>query len=341
MLLLLQMQVNAFEKGENGTEVTEFILLGFGKLEDFWMLLFLVFVMIYTLTITGNILIIILIVSEQNLHTPMYYFLANLSCLEVCYSSTILPKMIADFLSNRDSISTWGCFMQLFCFGCLVIVECYLLSVMSYDRFVAICKPLHYSMIMNDRVIFVCIASSWLCAASISVIIICLVAQLSFCGPKEIDNFFCDFSPLLQLSCTDTSHVRLLALIFGSIDILPPFILTITSYVCIITAILRIPSTTGRQKAFATCSSHLIVVTIFYGTLMIVYILPDIGTLRDVKKVFSIPYTILTPMVNPLVYTFRNKEVKESLKKVLSNFTDFSEKKICHILVVSECSSKL
>ncbi|XP_070584476.1 olfactory receptor 5AP2-like [Erythrolamprus reginae] len=313
-------QTGAFEKRENGTYVTEFILLGLGKLEDFSVLLFFVFLMIYTLILTGNVLIIVLIVSEQNLHTPMYYFLANMSCLEVCYSSTILPKMIADFLSDSKSMSVWGCFMQLFCFGYLVIVECYLLSVMSYDRFVAICKPLYYSMIMNNRVIFICIASSWLCATLILVIIVCLVAQLSFCGPKQIDHFFCDFSPVLQLSCTDTSNVRLLALIFGSIDIFPPFILTIASYVCIITAILKIPSTTGRQKAFATCSSHLIVVTIFYGTLTIVYILPDTGIFRDVKKIFSIPYTILTPMINPLVYTLRNQEVKKSLKKALSNF---------------------
>ncbi|XP_062992643.1 olfactory receptor 5AP2-like [Elgaria multicarinata webbii] len=320
------MQATTYEKWENETGITEFILLGFGKLEAFQLLLFLVFIVIYITTLTGNILIVILVASDQHLHTPMYYFLANLSCLEVCYSSTILPKMLTAFLTGDKSISFCGCFTQLFCFGCLVIVECYLLSVMSYDRYIAICKPLRYVTIMNGRVIFHCMAASWLCAASILVIIISLVSQLPFCGPNEIDHFFCDLAPLLQLSCSDTSHVALLALIFGSIDILPPFILTISSYVCIITAILRIPSTTGRQKAFATCSSHLIVVTIFYGTLMIVYILPNTNGLRDLKKVFSVPYTILTPMVNPLIYSLRNKEVKESLKKALSKFISFNEK---------------
>ncbi|XP_078234872.1 olfactory receptor 10A7-like [Pogona vitticeps] len=320
------MQVNAYETWQNQTSVTEFILLGFGKLEQFKMSLFLVFGVIYFMTVGGNILIVTLVAVDQHLHIPMYYFLANLSCLEICYSSTILPKMLTDFLSGDKSISLEGCFTQLFCFGCLAIVECYILSVMSYDRYVAICNPLHYATIMNVRVILYCIVASWLCAASILVIIISLVSQLSFCGPKEIDNFFCDFGPLLQLACSDTSHIRLLALIFGSIDILPPFILTVSCYVCIIAAVLRIQSTTGRQKAFATCSSHLIVVTIFYGTLMIVYLLPNISTFRDLKKVFSVPYTVLTPLVNPFIYSLRNKEVKQSLKRVLSKSTCFPEK---------------
>ncbi|XP_015265480.1 PREDICTED: olfactory receptor 11A1-like [Gekko japonicus] len=311
----------------NHTAIMEFILLGFGEAEEFQILLFLVFVVIYIFTMAGNILVITLVASDQHLHTPMYYFLGNLSFLEVCYSSTILPKMLAGFLTGDKSISVSGCFTQLFFFGCLVIVECYLLSVMSFDRYVAICKPLHYATIMNGRVIMYLVVGSWLCAAIISIIIISMVSHLSFCGPNEIDHFFCDFSPLLQLSCSDTSHVKLSALIFGSIDILPPFILTITSYVFIITAIFRISSTTGREKAFATCSSHLIVVTIFYGTLMIVYILPNTSTLSDFKKVFSVPYTVLTPMVNPLIYSLRNKEVKESLRRALDGFVCSNEKK--------------
>lgn len=319
MVLSHQMQISTSEQW-NHTDITEFILLGFGEADEFHFLFFLVFVVIYILTMTGNILIVTLVVSDQHLHTPMYYFLGNLSFLEVCYSSTILPRMLAGFLSGDKSISVPGCFSQLFCFGCLVIVECYLLSVMSFDRYVAICKPLHYATIMNGRVILYLVVGSWLCAASILIIIITMVSQLAFCGPHVIDHFFCDFSPLLQLSCSDTSHITLSALIFGSIDILPPFILTVTSYVFIIIAILRISSTTSRQKAFATCSSHLIVVTIFYGTLMIVYILPNTSTLRNLKKVFSVPYTVLTPVVNPLIYSLRNREVKESFKRVLDRF---------------------
>ncbi|XP_054849821.1 olfactory receptor 10A7-like [Eublepharis macularius] len=310
------MQVTTSEKWNNHTAITEFILLGFGAANELQILLFLVFAVIYIFTMTGNILIVILVVSDQHLHTPMYYFLGNLSFLEVCYSSNILPKMLGRFLTGDKTISVSGCFTQLFCFGCLICVECYLLSLMSFDRYVAICKPLHYATIMNGRIILYLLVGSWICAVSISFLIVYRVSQLSFCGPDEIDHFFCDFSPLLQLSCSDISHVKLLALIFGSINILPPFILTITSYVCIITAILRISSTTGRQKAFATCSSHLIVVTLFYGTLTIVYILPNTSTLGELKKVFSVPYAVLTPMVNPLIYSLRNKEVKESLKRL-------------------------
>ncbi|XP_054849823.1 olfactory receptor 10A7-like [Eublepharis macularius] len=319
------MQNTTTEQWNNHTAITEFILLGFGETDKLQILLFLVFAVIYILTMTGNILIVILVVSDQHLQTPMYYFLGNLSFLEVCYSSTILPKMLARFLTGDKTISVSGCFTQFFCFGCFISLECYLLSLMSFDRYVAICKPLHYAIIMNGRIILHLLVGSWLCAASISVLTISMVSQLSFCGPNEIDHFFCDLSPLLQLSCSDVSRVKLLAFIFGPIDILPPFILTITSYVCIITAILRISSATGRQKAFATCSSHLIVVSIFYVTLMIVYILPNINSLRDLKKVFSVPYTVLTPMVNPLIYSLRNKEVKESFKKVLDRFICFRE----------------
>ncbi|XP_062813299.1 olfactory receptor 2AP1-like [Anolis carolinensis] len=325
------MQITIYETWKNQTDITKFILLGFGNLMEFQMFLFPALILIYILTMFGNILIVILVVFEPHLHTPMYYFLANLSCLEVCYSSTILPKVLIDLLTGDKSISLLGCFTQLFCFGCLVIVECYLLSVMSYDRYVAICKPLHYATIMNGKVILQCMAISWICATSILIVIVSLMSQLSFCGVREIDHFFCDFAPVLQLSCNDTTHIRLLAVIFGSFDILPPFILTITSYFCIISAILRIPSTTGRQKAFATCSSHLIVVTIFYGTLMIVYLLPNSIAF---KKVFSVPYTILTPMVNPLIYSLRNKEVKESLKKTIRILIGFNEKNRWHPVAV-------
>ncbi|XP_054849824.1 olfactory receptor 10A7-like [Eublepharis macularius] len=319
------MQITTSEQWNNHTAITEFILLGFGEAHEFQILLFLAFVVIYILTIMGNILIVILVVSDQHLQTPMYYLLGNFSFLEVCYSSTIVPKMLARFLTGDKSISSWGCFAQLFIFACLVSTECCLLSVMSFDRYVAICKPLHYATIMNGRVVLYLLVGSLLYSASMAVLAVSMVSQLSFCGPKEIDHFFCDFSPLLQLSCSDTSHVKLLNFICGLIDLLPPFILTITSYVCIITAILRISSTTGRQKAFATCSSHLIVVSIFYVTLMIVYILPNTSTLRDLKKFFAVPYTVLTPVVNPLIYSLRNKEVKKSLERAFYRFICFNE----------------
>ncbi|XP_023967246.2 olfactory receptor 5V1-like [Chrysemys picta bellii] len=312
--------MHLIEKAEedNQTVITEFILLGFGNLPELQILLFLVFLVIYIVTMSGNILIIALVVADQHLHTPMYYFLGNLSCLETCYSSTILPRMLASLLTGDRTISVSGCFAQFYCFCYLLPTECYLLAAMSYDRYLAICKPLRYAALMNGRLFLQLTAGSWMSGFLICVIMMCFMSQLTFCGPNEIDHFFCDFSPMLKLSCSDTSMITLVSFILASLDSPCPFLLTVTSYVCIIATILRIPSTTGRQKAFSTCSSHLIVVTVFYGTLMTVYLLPKTNTLRALNKVFSVFYTVLTPMLNPLIYSLRNKEVKEALRKVIS-----------------------
>ncbi|KAM7150846.1 olfactory receptor 11A1-like [Macrochelys suwanniensis] len=309
------------EKGEgnNQTYVTEFNLLGFGNLSQLQTLLFLLFLVIYIVTVAGNILIVVLVVADQHLHTPMYFFLGNLSCLETCYSSTILPRVLASLLTGDRTISVSGCITQFYFFGVLVASECYLLSMMSYDRYLAICKPLHYTVLMNGRICLQLAALSWLGGFMATTIVTCLMSQLHFCGPNEIDHFLCDFTPVIKLACSDTSLITLVTFILSSIDTLPPFLLTLTSYVFIISTILRIPSTTGRRKAFSTCSSHLIVVTIFYGTLMIVYVLPDTETLRKLNKVFSLFYTVLTPMVNPLIYSLRNKVVQCALRKLINN----------------------
>ncbi|XP_034642586.1 olfactory receptor 11A1-like [Trachemys scripta elegans] len=300
---------------DNKTSVTEFILLGFGDLPELQTLLFLLFLVIYIVTMAGNILIIVLVVTDQHLHTPMYYFLGNLSCLETCCSSTILPSMLASFSTETTEMSFTGCFMQLYVFASLTGVECYLLSVMSYDRYLTICKPLHYEARMNGRFCLQLAVGSWLSGFLASSIIISLASELIFCGPNKIDHFFCDFTPIVKLSCSNTCLVTLLDIVLSSVFTLPPFLLTLTSYVCIITTILRIPSTARRQKAFSTCSSHIIVVTVFYGTLMIVYMLPNTKRLRDLHKFFSLSYTVFTPMINPLIYSLRNKEVKEALRK--------------------------
>ncbi|XP_067386473.1 olfactory receptor 6B1-like [Emydura macquarii macquarii] len=305
------------EKGKNQTFIAEFILLGFGNVPEMQILLFLLFLVIYTVTVAGNTLIVVLVVADQHLHTPMYFFLGNLSCLETCYTSSILPKMLSNFWSEDKTISVNGCFVQLYFFGSLVATECYLLAAMSYDRYLAICKPLHYATIMKDRVCLQLAAVSWIIAFVADSLLVCLISQLTFCGPKEIDHFFCDFTPMIKLSCNDTNLVVLLSFILCSIDMLFPFLLTVTSYICIISTILRIPSTTGRKKAFSTCSSHLIMVTIFYGTLIIVYMLPDMAALQHLNKVYSIFCTALTPLINPLIYSLRNKEVMESLRKVI------------------------
>ncbi|XP_067396471.1 olfactory receptor 226-like [Emydura macquarii macquarii] len=189
---------------------------------------------------------------------------------------------------------------------------------MSYDLYLAICKPLHYAARMNNGFSLQLAVESWLSGFAVGTITACWVSQQIFCGPSKIDHFFCDYIPLIKLSCSDTSQMVLVVFLNCCIFILPPFLLTLTSYMCIFSAILRIPSSTGRQKAFSTCSSHLIVVTVFYGTLIIVYILPDMAALRDLNKVFSVFYTVLTPMVNPLIYSLRNQEVKEALRKALN-----------------------
>ncbi|CAM2102776.1 olfactory receptor 11A1-like [Caretta caretta] len=304
----------------NETAVTQFIFLGFGNIPQLQILLFLLFLIIYIVTMAGNILIVVLVVADQHLHTPMYFFLGNLSCLEICYASTILPRMLAGPLT----ISVSGCIAQFYFASFFAATECYLLAVMSYDRYLAICKPLHYATLMNGRFCCQLAAGSWINGCLAIAIITCLMLQLHFCGPNEIDHFFCESTQIINLCCTDTYLIELVITILVVLFTLPPFALTVVSYVCIISTILTIPSTTGRQKTFSTCSSHLIVVTVFYGTLMIVYLLPKTNTLRDLNKVFSVFYTILTPMTNPFIYSLRNKKVMEALRKIVCKCADFT-----------------
>ncbi|XP_077774406.1 olfactory receptor 5B21-like [Podarcis muralis] len=302
---------------KNQTEVTDFILLGFGDLQDLQIPLFLFFLLIYIVTMAGNILIIVLVVADRRLHTPMYFFLGNLSCLEVCYSSTILPRMLASFLSGNKIIPFKGCITQYFFFGGLAGTECYLLSAMSYDRYLAICKPLQYAALMNSTVCRHLACGSWFNGFLASAIVTLFMSQLTFCGPNILNHFFCDSYTILKLSCSNAQLIFTLIFLLCSAFTLPPFLLTLTSYICIISKIVRISSVAGRQKTFSTCSSHLTVVTIFYGTLIIVYMLPETNGLVDLNKVFSMGYTILTPLVNPLIYSLRNREVKESMRRVL------------------------
>ncbi|KAM7150850.1 LOW QUALITY PROTEIN: olfactory receptor 5AR1-like [Macrochelys suwanniensis] len=266
----------------------------------------------------GSILIIVLVVADQHLHTPMYFFLGNLSCLETCYTSTILPRMLASLQTGDRTISINSCFVQYYFFGGLLAAECYLLAAMSYDRYLAIYKPLHYGTLMNGRFCLQLAVGSWMSSFVIVGMFTYLISQLTFCGHNEVDHFFCEFTALLKLSCSDTYLVELMAFIVTSIDTFPPFLLTLASYVFIVATILRIPTTTGKQKAFSICSSHLIVVTSFYGSLMNVYVLPK--TWSALNKVFSLFYTVLNPLVNPLIYSLRNKEVKETLRKNLNKF---------------------
>ncbi|XP_048373750.1 olfactory receptor 10C1-like [Sphaerodactylus townsendi] len=309
---------------ENETTVTEFLLLGFGDLGDQQWLLFSVFLVIYIVTMVGNILIVTLVVADHHLHTPMYFFLGILSCLEICYSSNILPVMMTNlFHGGQGTISIWGCKTQYYFFGLLAASECYLLAAMAYDRYVAICKPLLYVVLMNGKVCLRLAAGSWISGFLGINTTLYIMHQLTFCGPNEINHFFCDFNPLLKLSCGDTRTIQLLTFPLAAVCSLLPFLLTLTSYGYIVSAIVRIPSSAGRQKAFSTCSSHLIVVSVFYGTIVIVYMVPRTEALQDLNKVFSLFYTVLTPLFNPLIYSLRNREVKVSFRRTVAKFCSY------------------
>ncbi|KAM6448866.1 LOW QUALITY PROTEIN: olfactory receptor 10A7-like [Liasis olivaceus] len=264
----------------------------------------------------GNILIVILVAVDQHLHTPMYFFSGNLSCLETCYISNIVPKIMVGLLTDKNTISFNGCFLQFFFFSYLIGTECYLLSVMSYDRYLAICKPLHYTTTRNAQICIQLAASSWITGLIASSFVLILMLQLTFYGPNEIDHYFCDSVPLIKFSCSNTNLVELMSFILDFAFTLPPFLLILTSYIYIISTILRIPSTVGRKKAFSTCSSHLIVVSMFYGAIMVVYMLPKPKAFSDTNKILSLLYTVLPPVANPLIYSLRNKEVKDVIRKI-------------------------
>ncbi|XP_072202008.1 olfactory receptor 5F1-like [Excalfactoria chinensis] len=308
---------------KNKTFVTEFILLGFGNGPELDCLLFLMLLMTYIMTITGNIFIIVLVVTEQSLHTPMYFFLGNLSCLDICCSSNILPRVLLSYLSGDRSISFVSCFTQYYFFGCLAAAECYLLAVMSYDRYLAVCKPLNYLFLMNHKFCLQLGAASWVSGFLSNSILTFLISNLDFCGPNEIEHFFCDSFPMMKLSCSDTHMLGLVTSFVAGVCSLPPFLLTFSSYLYIIITVMRIPSSTGRKKAISTCSSHLLVVLLFYWSILAVYVLPHHSIQISPKKFLSIFYTILTPLVNPLIYSLRNKEVKKALRKKTSTLLSF------------------
>nr|XP_006114102.1 olfactory receptor 6C75-like [Pelodiscus sinensis] len=313
------------EKAErrNQTIIMEFILLGFGNGPELQPLLFLLFLVIYLVTVAGNILVVLLIVTDKHLHTPMYYLLGNLSWLETCLISTLLPKLLASLLTGDRTISVKGCMVQLYFFGIMSTAESLLLTAMSYDRYLAICQPLRYPVLMNGRVCCQLVAGSWMSSLTTCTTGMVLLLQSTFCHSGEIDHFFCDFSPMLELSCDDSQTLKLLTFIIAIMWTLVPCLLTLASYTCIISNILKIPSTSGRKKAFSTCSSHLIMLTIFYVTVTTVYMVPTANTPKILSKVFSVFYTVLTPLLNPIVYCLRNKEVNESLKKLIFKLVAF------------------
>ncbi|XP_004634589.3 olfactory receptor 10A7-like [Octodon degus] len=302
--------------GNTTMMVTQFILLGFGDLKELNPFLFLVFGVIYLATISGNHLLVALVITQRGLQTPMYFFLANLSCLEVCYTSNIVPKMLVDLLMENRGISMVGCIIQLYFFGALGSTECYLLAVMSYDRYLAVCQPLHYPTLMHKALCGGLVIGSWFSGFTVAAAFqAAMVSSLTFCGNNKIDHFFCDLKPLQKLSCSDPYLVNLVCMTLTALVTLAPFGLTLGSYWRITSVVLHISSKTGREKAFSTCSSHLVVVTLFYGTLILIYAVPLAGQVPAVNKTFSLLYTVVTPMCNPLIYSLKNRDVKEVLRK--------------------------
>uniref|UniRef100_A0A8D0BLH4 Olfactory receptor n=1 Tax=Salvator merianae TaxID=96440 RepID=A0A8D0BLH4_SALMN len=296
----------------NTNNVSEFILLGLIKDQNLQKICFGLFLAFYIVILLGNLLIIVTIQSSSRLNSPMYFFLTYLSFIDICYSSVTAPKLIADFLAEKKTITFVGCIAQHFgvhFFGC---TEIFLLTVMAYDRYIAICKPLYYTTIMSKSVCTCMVVGSWLGGFLHSVLQTVLTTHLPFCGPNEIDHYFCDVQPLLQLACADTYIVGLIVITNSGLISLTCFLMLTASYIVILVT-LRTHSSEGRLKALSTCASHITVVILFFGPCIFIYLRPSTTFSED--KNIAIFYTVITPMLNPLIYTLRNEEVKNAMKK--------------------------
>ncbi|XP_036616765.1 olfactory receptor 13-like [Trichosurus vulpecula] len=297
--------------------VREFILMGFPVGPDMRMFLFGLFSLLYAFTLMGNGVILRLICREARLHTPMYFFLSHLAIVDISYACNTVPQMLANLLDPVKPISYVGCITQTFLFLTFAHTECLLLVVMSYDRYVAICHPLRYSVIMSWRVCITLALVSWALGYLLALAHLFLLLPLPFCGPQKINHFFCEIIAILKLACADT-HINEILVFTGAASVLVgPLSSIVISYMRIIWAVLHIQSREGRQKAFSTCSSHLCVVGLFYGTAIIMYIGPKHGNSKGQKKYLLLFHSLFNPMLNPLIYSLRNNEVKGALKRVL------------------------
>ncbi|XP_014940484.2 olfactory receptor 5AN1 [Acinonyx jubatus] len=300
----------------NITEVTYFILLGFSDFPRILAVLFVVFLLIYIMTLTWNLCLIILIRMDSHLHTPMYFFLSNLSFMDICYVTSTAPKMLSSFFQEQQTITFVGCTVQCFVFSIMGLSESCLMTAMAYDRYAAICNPLLYSSVMSPTLCIRMVLGSYLAGFSGSVSLLCAILQLHFCGPNVINHFFCDMPQLLVLSCTDAFFVQLLTAILTMIfGIINAFIIMI-SYGYIVISIMKITSAKGRSKAFNTCVSHLTAVSLFYTSGMFVYLSSSSGGSSSFDRFASVFYTVVIPMLNPLIYSLRNKEIKDALKRL-------------------------
>ncbi|XP_075404448.1 olfactory receptor 4X2-like [Tenrec ecaudatus] len=293
--------------------VTEFIFLGLSPNRDMQRACFVLFLLLYTAIVLGNFLIVLTVMTSSKLASPMYFFLSYLSFVEICYSSTTAPKLISDLLAERKAISRWGCMTQLFFIHFFGGTEIFLLTVMAYDRYVAICKPLNYTSIMNRQLCAVLVGTAWVGGFVHSFAQILLVFHLPFCGPNVIDHYFCDVQPLLRLACVDTWLIGLLIVSNAGILSLITFVVLVASYVVILLH-LRTRSSEGRRKALSTCGSHITVVLLYFGPCIFIYLRPS--TTLSMDKFVAVFYTVITPLLNPVIYSLRNAEVKKAMKKL-------------------------
>ncbi|XP_072286945.1 olfactory receptor 5V1-like [Pyxicephalus adspersus] len=302
----------------NGTEVKEFQLLGFYEFPDIQLQLFVTFLLIYLMALSGNTLIIFIVCAEPHLHTPMYFFLCNLSLLDLTLTSTNLPKLLHICLTGHQNITYIGCITQIFFFVICVASEYCLLAIMAFDRYVAICHSLRYSAIMNVYLCTCLALLPWTCGLLDSATYLSLLTQYKFCKLNVIDHFFCDLKSLLKLSCSDTHGIELAIQVSGTLFGFTPLVFIIISYVFIIFAIFRIRSTKGKHKAFSTCSSHITVVILFFGIILGMYMRPKSAYSIEQDKVFSVLYIFCIPALNPIIYTLRNENVKVALRKLIN-----------------------
>ncbi|XP_074854682.1 olfactory receptor 10A7-like [Carettochelys insculpta] len=302
---------------ENQTSATEFILLGFALPWELRFFSFAILLAIYLVTLFGNAVIVVLSQLEAGLRTPMYFFLSNFSLLEMCYTSVTVPRLLSDFQHGCRAISFHACITQMYFFFFFGSTEFFLLATMAYDRYLAICHPLHYPVLMNSQACARLALGSWVSGFLTPILPTAFISQLPFSGPNQINHFFCDTGPLLKLSTGDTQVAAILVFLVSVVVVLSSFLLTLTSYTLIVSTICCIPSATGRRKAFSTCASHLTVVTIFYGTVMFMYIRPGSSQASDMDKVVSVFYAIIIPLLNPIIYTLRNRDFKRAMVKAL------------------------
>ncbi|XP_037694833.1 olfactory receptor 8B3-like [Choloepus didactylus] len=302
----------------NVSLVTQFILVGLTDLPSLQLPLFFLFLGMYMVTVLGNLTLITLIGLDSHLHTPMYFFLFNLSFIDLCYSSVFTPKMLLNFVSKKNIISYQGCMAQFYFFCFFIISECYVLTSMAYDRYVAICNPLLYNVVMSPKVCSNLIFGSYLMAFSSAMAHTGCLLRLTFCDANIINHYFCDILPVLQLSCTRTDVNKLLLFIVSGINIIVPSVTIFISYGFILSSILHISSTKGRSKAFSICSSHIMAVSLFFGSGSFAYLQPSSASSRNEGKISSVFYNNVVPMTNPLIYSLRNKDVKVALRKSLN-----------------------